>query len=42
MNEIICKTCEYYYKEHCCNSDSDNCTEPVSEDYVCEEWEGEQ
>lgn len=37
--EKTCKTCNYYYKEHCCNSYSYSCTEAVSENDTCEEWE---
>lgn len=34
-----CITCEYYYKEHCVNRDSDMCTCYVTKDYSCEWWE---
>lgn len=34
-----CETCEYYYEEHCVNGSSDYCTEPVSEDDGCGDWE---
>lgn len=33
-----CKTCEYYYEEHCSNGNSDYCTEPVSKDDSCKDW----
>ena len=36
---MTCKTCDYYHEEHCVNYDSEQCTEPVSEDYSCEWWE---
>ena len=36
---ITCKYYDWYYKEHCCNGDSEYCTEPVSEDFSCEWWE---
>lgn len=39
MKEIMCKTCEYYYKEHCANGASEYCTEPVKENFVCDKWE---
>ena len=35
----ICEICEYYYKEHCCNSESIFCTEYVSKDDTCDDWE---
>ena len=38
MNNETCKNCEWYYKEHCANGDSDNCTEPMSEGDSCENW----
>lgn len=34
-----CKGCEWYYKEHCSNGSSDNCTESVGEDDICELYE---
>ncbi len=37
--EKTCKTCEYYYKEHCCNGSSEYCTEMVLEADACEYWE---
>lgn len=36
---MTCKTCEFYYKEHCCNGASDECAEYVDEDMTCEKWE---
>lgn len=40
MNNKTCNTCEWYYKEHCVNGVSNNCTEPMSDDDGCENWEG--
>lgn len=34
-----CKTCEYYYKEHCANGSSDYCTEMVGEDDTCKSYQ---
>ena len=34
-----CKTCEWFYKEHCCNGESDLCTEYVGDDDFCSKWE---
>ena len=34
-----CKTCEWYYKEHCCKGISEYCTESVSQDFTCKDWE---
>ena len=39
MNNQICETCKWLYKEHCCNGESDNCTESASDNENCEEWE---
>ena len=40
--EKTCKTCEYYYKEHCCNGISEYCTEMVLDEYTCEDWEAKE
>ena len=34
-----CKDCEWYYKEHCANRLSDNCTEMMGEHNSCEHSE---
>jgi hypothetical protein len=42
MNNKTCSNCEWYYKEHCANGNSDNCTEPMSEGDYCEGWSVEE
>ena len=39
MNEETCETCEWYYKEHCCNGSSEYCTEMVGKNDTCANWE---
>ena len=37
-----CKSCKWYYKEHCVNGESEFCTESVSEDDTCKDFEGQE